>query len=524
MSSRIMFNPFGLGLTGMVLFVLLAICGYAQYDPLVGREFYIQAVGAYEEGSNLGFWDVSGANPQYQEGQDIQVWAKDGGADRKFVFNRDPQNSGYYTITPMHARNARIEVTGGNSGNDVNIQLGNANGSASQSFQLKYLPNGNIKIINKNGTVVCLSNRSYQNGSTVHTCENRDGHWMEWVLINPFDGMPFANQIPLPCGRINVPAGYNVQDAQVFFYSSKYGSRNPLTAKPDANGNFSFPNAEITDKDYNALLLVMLDGLTSEYYQYHKSRRAGNLVFDLKAVPDGAKLIKTKHRGYIPYKPQKYWTNTRGTIDRRDDFFFLNLEKQTPEKQQLRKILGLKAGDAVGDKAVYEVTRKVWDFFAANTKSIMADNGDLTATVKAAFKECGETHSNGAVKYWPTVEQFMNVYSKYNFIPVGNCSSQALAFAALLRAAGVPADRVAVERLNYNWLNDHWAVIVQINGIWYWFDTTHRGAKFPEYAKLTGIPYVSKDFNYDLPYEIIPVPGSTLNYVPYCGKEGVVEN
>ncbi|MGE0079439.1 MAG: RICIN domain-containing protein [Bacteroidales bacterium] len=522
MSDNMTFKPFKFGLAGIILFVLLSVRSQAQYDPLIGREFYIQAAGAYEEGRNLGFWDVPGTNPQYQEGQNIQVWAKDGGDDRKFIFNRDPQNPGYYTITSKHARNARVEVARGVNGNGVNVQLGNANGSASQCFQLKYLPDGNIKIINKNGMVVCLSNRSYQDGSNIHTWEDHDGLWMEWVLINPFDGTPFANHIPLPCGRVTVPAGYNVEDANVFFYTDKYNSRQPLTTKPNANGEFSFPSAEISDNDYNALLLVVLDGLTSEYYQYHKSKRAGNLVFDLKEVPQGAKLIKTKHRGYIPYKPEKYWVNVRGVINRQDNFFFRDLEKQTPEKQQLRNMLGLKSGEAINDKDVYEITRKVWDFFAVNTKSIMVNNGDMTETVKAAFKECGEKYPNGAVKYWPTVEQFMNVYSKYNFIPIGNCSSQALAFAALLRAAGVPANKVAVERMNYNWLQDHWAVIVEINSVWYWFDTTHQGTKFPEYQKLTCIPYTSQDFNYDLPYEIIPVPGSALNYVPYCGKEGVV--
>lgn len=495
----------------------------AQYDPLIGYPVYIQAAEAHDKGLNLGYWDIPGDNPVYSSGQNIQVWALDQGQDRKFLIARDYKNPGYYTISAMHARNASVDVAGGVKKNGTNVQVANKNGSLTQSFTIKFLPNGNVKIYDQNGMALCLAGRSYANGSNVHIWEDHDGPWMEWVVITASTGEGIANGIPMPKGKVIVPAGFNVQNAQVFFYSNKYSSRNPLTAKPDANGEFSFPNAEITDKDYNAGLLVTLDGLTSEYYQYHKSRRAGNLVFDLKAVSDGAKLIKTKHRGYVPYKPQKYWANMRGVVNRQDDFFFLNLEKQTPEKQQLRNILGLKAGNAGGDKDVYEITRKVWDFFAANTKSIMANNGDMTEIVRTAFNESCERHPNGAMKYWPTVEQLMSVYAKYNFIPVGNCSSQALAFAAMLRAAGVPANRVAVERLNYDWLQDHWAVIVEINGVWYWFDTTHKGTKFPEYAKLTSIPVTSQDFNYDMPYEIIPVPGSTLDYVPYCGKAGVVE-
>lgn len=519
------YNIHCLRLSAMVLFLLISSSLFAQFDPLAGKQLLIQASEAYEKGSNQGFWDIPGQNPKYQNGQNIQVWELDNAADRKFSFYPDSKNPGFYFIVPAHGPwgVARVEIADSKKGNGVNVQLGDNNNGESQRFSVKQLPNGNVKIFNKNGMAICLANRSYENGSNVHTWEDHEGHWMEWVLVDPETGKGIANGIPMPKGKVAVPAGFNVQNAQVFFYSNKYSSRNPLTAKPDANGEFSFPNAEITDKDYNAGLLVTLDGLTSEYYQYHKSVRAGNLVFNLKEVPEGSKLIKTKHRGYIPYKPGKYWANTKGTINRNDDFFFRNLEKQTPEKQQFRDILKFKTGEVTTDKEVFEITRKVWDFFAVNTKSIMVNNGDMTETVKAAFNECGEKYPNGAMKYWPTVEQFMNVYSKYNFIPIGNCSSQALAFAALLRAAGVPANRVAVERLNYDWLQDHWAVIVEINGVWYWFDTTHKGTKFPEFSKLTSIPVTSQEFNYDLPYEIIPVPGSTLNYVPYCGKDGVIE-
>lgn len=509
-------------LLAMVLCLLISFRLSAQYDPLIGYSVYIQAAEAYEKGLNLGYWDIPGDNPTYSSGQNIQVWALDQGKDRRFLIARDYKNPGYYTISAMHGRIATVEIANGEKKNGANIQIADKNGSLSQSFLIKFLPNGNAKIYNQNGMAICLAGRSYANGSNVHTWEDHEGSWMEWVIITASAGKAIANGIPLPKGKVTVPVGYKVEEANVFFYSDKYSSRQPLTTKPDANGEFSFPNAEITDKDYNALLLVVLDGLTSEYYQYHKSVRAGNLTFDLKEVPEGAKLIKTKHRGYIPYRPQKYWVNTRGDINRNDDFFFLNLDKQTPEKQQLRNVLGLKAGEASSDKEVYEITRKVWEFFANNTKSVMANNGDDTKIVRAAFDACGERTPGGMVKYWPTVEQFMTVYSKYGFIPVGNCSSQALAFAAFLRAAGIPANKVAVERLNYNWLNDHWAAIVEIDGIWYWFDPTHKGTKFPEYEMLTSIPFASQDFNYDLPYEIIPVPGSSLDYVPYCGKDGVV--
>ena len=94
----------------------------------------------------------------------------------------------------------------------------------------------------------------------------------------------------------------------------------------------------------------------------------------------------------------------------------------------------------------------------------------------------------------------------------------------MLKTAGVPANKMAVERLNYDWFRDHWAVIVELNGVWYWFDPTMCLANFPAFSNLKCIPESRIGFNFDLPFEIFIVPGSTLDYVPYCGTNGVCKN
>ncbi len=502
-------------------FILTTTPAQAQYDALVRTRFLIQAAGAYEAGLDAGFWDVPGYNPSYTPGQNIQVWAKDQGPDRYFTFRAVSGKPGYYYMVPQHgaAKGARVEVAGGTRAKGANIQLGNTTGSDAQLFSVKYLPNGNVKIYNKNGMALCLANRSYENGSNVHTWEDHEGPWTEWVLIDGKTGTPFTNIISQPKGRVAVPEGYDIGKVEVFFYSKKYGSKSPLVTKPDASGAFSFPNASIDDSDVVAVLLAVGEGLASDSYQYHKNRRAGNIVLTLKEAPEGSTLFESMNRGYIPYRPSGYWVNSAGTITHDDSFFFRNLDLPSPEKKRLCELIGVSGAVAQSDEEIYEITRKTWEFIRAKGKNAL---GSKDPTVAKAFDECMETTTNGAVKYWPTIEQFVQTYDRYGFIPLGNCSSNALAFAAMLRTAGLPADKVAVERLLYDWYRDHWAVIVEMQDHWYWYDSTlaiNTAKPFPQFDALKCIPQAISQFNYDMPFELFPVPGSTIDYVPYCGPD-----
>jgi len=510
----------GIGLLFAVILIFQPNLIQSQYDPLVATPVYIQAAGAYNSGSNLGFWDIPGYKPKYKQGQNIQVWAKDDGDDRKFVFYPDKQNPGYYYIVPYFAQKngARIDVSGNKKANGTNVQIWIANTSPAQRFSVKYLPNGNVKIYNKNGQALCLDNRSYSNGTNVHTWEDHEGDWMEWVLIDAKTGNAMANGIPLPMGKVVVPQGYKVEDVEISFFSNKYTK--PLVTRPNSVGEFSFPDADVKD-EYVAVLLAAADGLISDSYQYHKTIRAGKLVLNLKAAPEGTQLVKSFNRGNILYKKgSNYWINSQGNINSDDNFFFSDLSIPTNEKKELVKAMGVSGVEAKTDKEIYEITKKCWQYFSNNTKSIFGNNGDKTELVKQVLKEYTNAKGSGPVEYWTTVEQFMQMNKKYGFIAVGNCSSTALAFAAFLRTAGVPANKMAVERLLYDWYRDHWAVLVEIKGQWFWFDPTYAGYGFPTYENLVCIPTSRAGFNYDLPYELITLPGSTINYVPYCGIKG----
>jgi hypothetical protein len=519
-------NQYALPIYLVIALLLLGIQSTnAQRLYFNGKKVYIQAAGAYDKGLNAGYWDIPAYNPEFKKGQNIQVWAKDGGTDRIFRFYPAQGQKGYHVIIPEHGNKkyGRVDLQGNKRGNGVNIHTWTVNKSDAQLFKIEPLKNGNYKIYNKNGMAVCLAGRSYKNGSNVHTWEDHEGHWMEWVIIDAETGEAYASYIPKPKGKITVPEGYNMQDVKVYFYSKNH--RQPIVKSPNADGTFSFPEANVVENDYVAVVRTEAEGLTSAAYQFHKSKKAPPLNFDLKRAPAGTQLVKTKHRGNIPYRSNgKYLINTEGNVNSDDHFFFRDLQKNTNEKQQLRKLIGVSGQEGQTDKEIYDITLKTWAFYAANTKSIFGNNGDMKETVRKAFDESGnEKWKNGPVEYWTTVEQFVQLYNKYGFMPVGNCSSAALAFAAMLRTAGVPANKMAVERMLYDHYRDHWAVIVEINDTWYWFDPTLSRESFPSYEKLTSIPSRPSPKDYEHPYEIITVPGSKLNYVPICGKDGKVE-
>jgi hypothetical protein len=513
-------------LTATLLAMVLANAQTPTEIP-TGKKFYIQSAMNYGK-NNGGYWDVPGYPKEIQKGSNIQVYDFDEGHDRTFSMHfRD--SDGYYEIKIGNTINSRIDIQGGETKNGTSVKTWTRNHRNNQMFLFHHLGNGKFKIFDKNsGKIICLKGRSNANGTNVHIWDNHNGPSVEWYLIDANTKKPFTpnahnNKIPKPTGRVIVPNGYNMDNVVVKFYLKKYVTA-PLTTKPNANGYYSFPDAEIDDEDYVGVVLAEADGLVSDHYKYHKTIAPGKIELNLTYPPKDSKLVNSQHRGNIPFAEKgKYYINIKGLVtNNRHNFFFRDLNKQTSQKSQIRELIGVSGTDAQSDKEIYDILKKTWEFYSKAKKSAMFNPSN---EVKQAFNESlNRDKPHDPVSYWTTVEQFVNIYNKYGFIPIGNCSSQALAFAAFLRAAGVPANKMAIERLYYDYYQDHWAIIVEIKDRWYWFDPTYSHFNFPSFENLNSIPKNRKGFNYHIPFEIITVPGSTLDYVPYCGEDGVISN
>ena len=520
------------------LTVSTAISLHAQTPTEVptGRRFHIQSAMNYGR-NNGGYWDLPGRPSTIERRSNIQVWNLDNYHDREFTLIRTSVN-GYYEIQIGNTRNSRVDIQGRGTQNGANVHTWTRTGNANQQFLFHHLGSGRFKIYDRNsGKILCLQGRRNANGTNVHLWNDHNGASVEWYLIDVQTKRPFIpnqqqqqqqqhnNMIPLPEGRVIVPSGFNVQDVEVRFFLDKYRNT-PLTTKPNASGYYSFPNAQIDENDWHGLVVAVADGLVSDHYAYHKTIAPGNIELKLTVPKQGSKLVYSRHIGNLEYTSNsKYLTYVNGAVvNDRDDFFFRNLNRETPQKRQLRELIGVSGTEAKTDKEIYEIAKKTWEFFGKTNKGAM---GNAPDDVKKAFAESfNRDRVNGPITFWTTVEQFVDIYNKYGFIPVGNCTSYALSFAAFLRVAGIPADKMAVQRMRTNapFSSEHWAVIIEINNVWYWFDAQRsRNTQFPSFEGLTSIPSSHSIFEYHIPFEIVTLPGSTINYVPHCGEEGVIK-
>ena len=523
---------------GMAMLFALQLHSQTPTEMPTGKKFYIQSAINYGK-NNGGYWDVPGYPNEIQKGSNIQVFDLDEGHDRTFTLHRSSPE-GYYEIQIGNTSRSRIDIQGAGKGNGTSVKTWDRNGKDHQRFLFHHLGNGRFKIFDKNsGKAICLAGRSNSNRSNVHIWDDHNGPWMEWYLIDVQTKKPFIpkpqqqqqqqqqhnNMIPLPEGKVVVPSGYNVQDVEVRFFLDKYRNT-PITTKPNASGYYSFPNAQIDENDWHGLVVAVADGLVSDHYAYHKTIAPGNIELKLTVPKQGSTLIYSQHLGNLEFTSNsKYLTNVKGTVvSDRDDFFFRNLTRETPQKSNLRELIGVSGTEAKTDKEIYDIAKQTWEFFGKKNRSVM---GNAPDDVKKAFDESlNRERINGPVTFWTTVEQFVDIYNKYGFIPVGNCTSYALTFAAFLRVAGIPANKMAVQRMHTNapLSSEHWAVIIEMNNVWYWFDPQRsRNTPFPSFEQLTSIPSTHSIYEYHIPFEIVTLPGSTINYVPHCGEEGVIK-
>ncbi len=170
-----------LALTMLLTFMVSA----SAKDIITGEYFYIQS--AQAEKSMKGFWDLPGFNPKYEKGAQLKVYTLETRVnDRLFKF--EDAGDGWYYIIPKNAeRRGRIDVSGNKKGNGVKIQVWEENDSDAQKFKLKHLGQGEFKIYTKHGDILALAGKSHKDGSVVHTWEDHEGPFTEWIFIMESD-------------------------------------------------------------------------------------------------------------------------------------------------------------------------------------------------------------------------------------------------------------------------------------------------------------------------------------------------
>jgi len=269
------------------LFTAQTLLAQPQQGAVIptGKKFHIQSAMNYKR-DNGGYWDLPGKPTTIEKGANIQVWALDEGHDRIFTLI-ETKEKGFYEIAIGNTPKIRVDIHNGATANGTNVRAWESNGSNAQRFLFEHLGNGRFKIHDRNGRLLCLADRSSENGKNVHTWGNHDGVWMEWYLIDVETKQAF---VPTQTQKVEAAiVGDEVPTGKVFYIQSA------LNQGRDDGGFWDLPGRGAAAIKKEAELQVWkLDTDNDRLYRFEKANngqyykiyvgRTGNFVVDLKAA------------------------------------------------------------------------------------------------------------------------------------------------------------------------------------------------------------------------------------------------
>lgn len=174
-------------------------------DDMSGiKTVYIQSAINFGRDSR-GYFDIPGRkNPQH--GNNIQVYElSDFDPDRKYDIFQSNSSFAHYSIAPscdntllVTSRSAsqksmRDIMTNRKPATQTldDIGLTEMKNIPAQNFTFRHLGGGKFKIYNHEEKVICLGQKSSQNGSNVMLGDDDSGAWTEWYLLDAETNRPF---------------------------------------------------------------------------------------------------------------------------------------------------------------------------------------------------------------------------------------------------------------------------------------------------------------------------------------------
>ena len=247
---------------------------------VTGKKFLIQSAMNYGR-DNGGYLDIPGSPTLINKGSNIQVWNLDNGEDRKFTFINSNE-AGYYEIIIGNTQDSRIDVEKGSEKNGTNVQVWEKNGGNTQKFTFAHLGNGRFKILDRNGKIITLSDRSSSNGSNVHIWDNHDGVWAEWYVVDPDTRKAFiptetvTYQETKPIGD-PIPTGQNFWIQSAMDYGRDNGGYWVLPGSDDKMAQGS--NIQVLNIDGGKDRLFRIEKkFDSPYYQIYVGNTSDGVV------------------------------------------------------------------------------------------------------------------------------------------------------------------------------------------------------------------------------------------------------
>jgi hypothetical protein len=219
--------------------------------------------------------------------------------------------------------------------------------------------------------------------------------------------------------------------------------------------------------------------------------------------------MATKHEGNVLYfKYWNFWVRTGVKADLRSNLFFRDYEKANAETDKLLKDIGFPWKKAESEEEVWKRIDVVWNWLKNNV------NEDATEYVTISSDP----------NNWPSILDYAKYYVNHGKLVWAACFSKAHLFATLLGRMVYPRFRFAIAQAHHTENGapataSHVYVAVYVNNRWFYLDPTAIYMAFPDFAHQASIDVSSfKTVDYEHPYDIIPVPLSGFEWVPFLPK------
>jgi hypothetical protein len=218
------------------------------------------------------------------------------------------------------------------------------------------------------------------------------------------------------------------------------------------------------------------------------------------------KRLATKHEGNVLYyKLWNFWVRAGVVAEMRSSMFFRDYETANGDSDALLKAIGFPWKKAETEEEVWSRIGMVWNWLRSNVQ----DNNAEYATISSVSGE------------WPSILDFARYYKAHKHLVWAACFSKAHLFATLLGRMVYPRYRFAIAEAHHAENGapptaTHVYVAVYVGERWYYLDPTAICTSFPDYTHRHSIGVSSfATVDYEHPYQIIPVPLSGFDGVPY---------
>ena len=217
--------------------------------------------------------------------------------------------------------------------------------------------------------------------------------------------------------------------------------------------------------------------------------------------------MSTKHEGNILYwKLWNFWVRTGTKADMRSDEFFRDYERSNANTKTLFRAIGVTSGKAETEDDVWNNIGIVWNWLKENVQVTYDENIIVTSVDNS----------------WPSILDYAKYYAQNGHLVWKNCFSKAHLFATLLGLTIRPRYRFAIATCHHTENGapptaSHVYVSVYVGDRWFYLDPLAvYSTDFPNFVQRKSIGIESFDtVDYQHPHELIPVPLSGFDRVPY---------